>query len=94
MTTRLYSLVGMALISASCGKLDGNVTANRAVEITDQAWAEDVPQLDLDQLATRVEDLGDRWRVIYYHPEGSTGGPWVFLVNKKSGEIVSAKGGQ
>jgi myosin-crossreactive antigen len=94
MTAKLYPLLAACLIFAGCGKPKGDITAEKAVEITNASWTEHVPQMKLERFATRVEDLGDRWRVTYRIAEGSTGGPWIFIVSKKSGEIVSSEGGQ
>ena len=43
-----------------------------------------------------VIDMGDRWRLAYDYPpgEGGTGGIELVVVNKRSGEIVHAEGGQ
>jgi hypothetical protein len=94
MEVRIYSLLALMLVSAGCSKPGGDITAARAIEIADQIWAEDVPQMNMDDLDTRVEDLGNRWRVTYSAPEGSAGGPWFVVLSKKDGEIVSSGGGQ
>ncbi|HEX8585345.1 MAG TPA: hypothetical protein VF680_13175 [Allosphingosinicella sp.] len=91
---KVYLLLVIALVSMGCEKANQTITAKKAIEITDASWAEHVPQVDLKRFATRVEDLGEAWRITYYVPEGSTGGPFIFVVNKKSGEIVSSEGGQ
>jgi hypothetical protein len=64
-------------------------TENEAIE-TANAYLSNM-QFSLD--ANYIEeieaiDMGDRWRLAYKRPEGSTGGPVIVVVNKRRGEVV------
>lgn len=64
------------------------VTANQASELANEYLAEHLPQVPLNILRIETLDMGDRWRLSYNFPEGGTGGPMIFVVNKRTGEIV------
>jgi hypothetical protein len=87
-------LFALMISIVACDGTAGADTAEEAVKITNRYWAESLPQVNLKNLSVKTEDAGNRWRVTYAPPEGSTGGPSVFEVDKKSGKIVHATGGQ
>ena len=83
----LYALV--ILLSVGCeDRTRGAETANEATEVTNAHMGEDLPQVALSDMVIETLDMGDRWRVSYSVPGGGTGGPIIFVVNKRSGEIV------
>jgi hypothetical protein len=83
------------LLLTGCSNPQGNAaTAEQAMAVADRYWAENLPQMDVRRLEKKTEDLGDKWRVTYAVPGGSTGGPWSLNVDKKSGKIVGGSGGQ
>lgn len=94
MRTMVRVLAFSTLFLAGCQQPNNVDTADEAVEIANQFWAEKLPQVDLRPVDIKKTDIGTRWRVIYEPPEGSTGGPWVFEVDKKTGRIVNVSGGQ
>lgn len=61
-------------------------TANEATDISNAYLAN--MQFATDTNNIEAIDMGDRWRVAYNHPEGSTGGPVIVVVRKKNGEVV------
>lgn len=93
MKTKALAYVAVLFISACQGPGE-NVSASEAVQITNRYWADSLPQVDLSKLNVDAVDKGDRWRVIYRPPDGSTGGPFVYDVDKKTGKIIHSDGGQ
>jgi hypothetical protein len=76
------------LLPAACQDGAGEAaTANEATDVTNGYLAENL-SIDLSRRVIETVDLGDRWRVSYQYAEGGTGGPIVFIVNKRSGQIV------
>ncbi len=65
-------------------------TGEEAVTITNAQLTADTPQIDLGTFTIQTADMGDRWRVTYDIPGGSTGTPVIFDVDKKSRKIVYA----
>ena len=61
-------------------------TANEAIQIAN-AELEDMP-LGLHLRTVEAIDMGDRWRLSYKLPRGSTGGPIVVIVMKHTGEVI------
>lgn len=75
------------LLAAGCQIGGGAVTAAEATEAVNEFMGENLPQVPLSELKLETVDLHDRWRVIYSPPDGSTGGPMIFEVDKQTGEI-------
>lgn len=88
------SVLALLLLLGCHSRTGGAGTAEQATAIADRYWAEKLPQTDVGSLKKKTEDLGDRWRVTYAVPGGSTGGPWSLDVDKESGRIVGGAGGQ
>jgi len=61
-------------------------TANEATDISNAYLAN--MQFATDMNNIEAIDMGDRWRVAYNNPEGSTGGPAIVVVRKRNGEGV------
>ena len=85
----LKLLLGLLLV-AGC--------ADRAATLNDALAAVDASRLTkrpgYEWRLIRANDLGDRWQLVFDISQGGTGGPAVIVVNKRSGEIVSAVSGQ
>lgn len=81
---RTLSCAALLLLAAGCG--ERAETQNEAVAVANAYLA----TMPLAANTRRVEavDMGDRWRLAYIAAEGSTGGPIVVVVNKRSGEVV------
>jgi hypothetical protein len=91
------SVVGATLIlllGACQDRAPDPSTPQGAIEITNDLFASELPQVHLSNFTITSIDLGTRWRIVYEAPEGSTGGPWMVEVEKSTGNIVSAGGGQ
>jgi hypothetical protein len=84
----LLSAVAVVLASACQDGPHGAPTSKQAVQITNREFAKDSPQVNLREFTVQTADKGDRWRVVYDVPGGSTGTPVIFDVDKKSGKIV------
>ena len=83
------------LFATSCGSWSGEIdSADEAVEVANGFMAENLPQVDLSEMVIETRDLGDRWQVAYDMPGGSTGGPAIFVIEKRSGEIAHVEIGQ
>lgn len=63
-------------------------SANEAIRIGNRHLAGRMSPAILDMQRIEALDMGDRWRLAYIAPEGSTGGPIIIVINKRSGEIV------
>jgi len=74
----------MLMLSPGCQ--DRAETANEAIEIAN-AHMEGMP-LGVNLRTVEVVDMGETWRLSYNLPAGSTGGPILVIVNKRSGEVV------
>jgi hypothetical protein len=85
-STASASLGALALLLVSSGCRDRAETSNAAIAIANA----NATVSDFRRHARSVDavDMGDRWRLSYNLPEGSTGGPLIVVVNKRSGEIV------
>lgn len=73
---------------------NGTMTANEASDIANALLSEELPQVPLNMLQVQTEDLGGRWRVTYETPGGSTGGPIILDVDKRSGVVAVVAGAQ
>jgi hypothetical protein len=82
------SICALILILAT-GCQDRAATANEAIEIGNAYLANEPEELSLRTV--EAIDMGDRWRLSYRLPEGSTGGPLIVVVSKRSGEVVHAE---
>lgn len=86
MASRALPYILALLLTAGCqGEADD---ASSATAITNGYLANTLPQVPLNVLRIETVDLGDRWQVTYRWPEGGTGGPMVFVVDKRDGRIV------
>ena len=65
---------------------DRIVSANEAIEVANAQLA--TMPIDASRRTVEAVDMGDRWRLSYEAEEGSTGGPIIVVVNKRSGEVV------
>lgn len=84
---RFGFFAGIALLASGC-----TASANSADAATEvaNAYLKDRNQGQGRVIASRI-DMGDRWRLSYELPEGSTGGPIIVVVNKRRGEVVHAE---
>lgn len=82
------------LILSACQCSSEQVTTREATDVANGFMTEHLPQVPLGVLRIETVDFGDKWRVIYRFSEGSTGGPIIIDVNKRSGEIVYEEIGQ
>lgn len=95
MTARAFLCVLAFLLLPAClDRPRGAATAEEAIAVTNDYWEENLPQVDLNHFAIETRNFGDRWRVTYNLREGGTGGPSIFDVDKRTGRIVHAEGGQ
>jgi hypothetical protein len=65
---------------------DAVVTASQANSVA-RAYLKEM-SIEDGRLTVESIDMGDRWRLLYNRPEGSTGAPIIVVVNKKSGKVV------
>jgi hypothetical protein len=94
-TKRLLICASAIALHTACGRdLRQASTPEEAVQVTNQFWAEELPQVNLANLRIKTRDLGDKWLVTYEPPEGSLGAEWIFEVDKASARIVNVSGGQ
>ena len=82
------------LLSSACQEQPKAAVAEQAIGVTNRYWSENLPQVNLRRMTVQAIDRGDKWRVIYKAPDGSTGGPFVYDVDKKTGKILHSDGGQ
>jgi hypothetical protein len=75
----------LALLLTGCG--DRATTENEAITAAN-AYLATMPQMGASHRTVSAIDMGDRWRLSYDMPEGSTGGPLIVVVNKQSGKVV------
>lgn len=75
----------LALLLVGCG--DRAATENEAVAVGRVYLADKYPP----NPTVEAIDMGDRWRLLFTHPEVGTGGLYLIIVNKRSGEIVHAE---
>ena len=81
-------LAAIALLAA-CEESGGQVSAADANQRADAHFVDVLPQVKLDALTKKTEDLGLRWRVTYYPPNGSTGPNSLSVeIDKRTGELV------
>lgn len=78
-----WSAAALALLAGCRNPVE---TANEATDIGNAYLAN--MQFAADLNAIEAIDMGDRWRVAYNYPEGSTGGPVIVVIRKKNGEVV------
>lgn len=88
MTIKTLLLTLLILTGCQRGP-NGAIAAAEAIELANDQLAEGLPQVPLEMMRIESENRGDAWRVTYFPPEGSTGNPLVFEVNKQSREIVA-----
>jgi hypothetical protein len=97
MRMRVYLAALILVLGSACG--DGEMSGNSSSEASDAvvtaSQANSVARAYLKEMSIEdgrltVEsiDMGDRWRLLYNRPEGSTGAPIIVVVNKKSGKVV------
>jgi hypothetical protein len=84
----------MLILAACTGSTGRSTTAEEAIEITNEFWERELPQVNLANLSINTRDMGTKWRITYSPPEGSLGSQWVFEVDKVSGNILNVSGGQ
>ena len=70
------------------------ITSNRALEIGNSYLTQNLPQVPLSDLRVEVIDLGDRWRLSYNPPSGSTGGPIIIVIDKDMGRVIHTEAQQ
>ena len=83
-------LIFTAQLGACSRASESVITRDDAINITNEQLAGDTPQVGLEIFTIETSETKDRWRVTYDVPEGSTGTPIIFEVDKNSGEIVHA----
>lgn len=86
----LYALA-LTLASGCHDRPSDATTASRAVAVANAYMADKLPQVDLSRRQISTSDLGDKWRITYHLPEGGTGGPIIFLVDKRRAEVVDGE---
>ena len=86
----LYALA-LTLASGCDDRPPDATTARGAVAIANAYMADNLPQVDLNRRKISASDLGDKWQVTYDLPEGGTGGPIIFLVDKRRAEVVDGE---
>ena len=77
---------GAAVLLLLTGCRDRIESANEAAEVANAQLATTL--LGAEHRTVEAIDMGDRWRLSYNLEEGSTGGPIIVVVNKRTGEIV------
>lgn len=83
------SLGLIVLMCTSCSDGPREATnPDQAVEVANQYMADNLPQVDLGRREVSTQDLGDRWSVTYHLPEGGTGGPITFFIDKRNAQVV------
>lgn len=85
------SLAWAILLVGCTDRPGGAGTSEQAIAVTNEFMEANLPQVDLTKMIIQTADLDNRWRVSYDYPDGSTGGPAIFLVEKKSGKILDVK---
>jgi hypothetical protein len=90
------AMVAIAIILfGGCGRHPSRVpTAEAATVVTDRFWSKELPQVELRNFTRSTLDKGDHWQVTYVPRHPGTGAAWVFEVDKATGRLVSAQGGQ
>lgn len=77
------------LLPVGCQDFAGQtLTVSEATDVTNEYMAENLPR-ELSRVVIETVDLNDRWRVTYRRHKGGTGGPIVFDVRKRDGEIIN-----
>jgi hypothetical protein len=71
-------------LAAGCG--DRAASESQALAIGNSYLAANNPRGTPEWTAIQAIDMGNRWRLSYNH--GGTGGPFIVVVNKRSGEVV------
>ena len=85
--------VALLFVVAGCeARPRGAPTANDAINITKPDMEAHWPRKEVGELIIATADGGDRWKVSYEIPGGSTGSPITYEVDKKSGKIVDVYG--
>ena len=86
---RLAPYLIAALLLAACQASGSQLSADDAIQHANAHFSEALPQVSMDRLTTKAEDLGNRWRVTYYPPKGSSGPASLSIeIDKQTGEVV------